>query len=403
MPASDAEISITKLVTVHPQNAARGLPTIQGEVVVMEAATGLRLGLLDGAVVTARRTAAVSMLAARELAPRPEGPLLLVGAGTQGRSHLEAFGKASASRRSSSFPDYRERLSAGGARGEPGDGSRRRSAPEDALGEATLLVTATTSREPVLPEEVREDAFVAAVGSFEPEAAELPPALISRSTVVVDTTEGAREEAGDLLQAESAGAFRWESAVALEDALRWPERPGGPVVFESVGHALWDLAAARTPSRESSPDGRSGDPPTRRFADYPRGYTPFEVIYLRTRTLASVCALAAALVFVLFPTLAAAQDSDTIYDEADVLSDSEEQQVQEEFDAAQQDTGQPLYAFLVPDTGVVDQADQRKLLEREAREEDLPQDAGVIVVAPNDGWAQLANIDGTSEQAVYEP
>src|SRR3712207_8571664 len=42
-------------------------------------------------VVTARRTAALSMLAARELAPRPEGPLLVVGAGTQGRAHLEAF------------------------------------------------------------------------------------------------------------------------------------------------------------------------------------------------------------------------------------------------------------------------------------------------------------------------
>ena len=109
----------------------------------------------------------------------------------------------------------------------------------------TLLVTATTSREPVLPEGVRGDAFVAAVGSFEPEAAELPPAMISRSTVVVDTTEGAREEAGDLLQAESVGAFRWESAAALEDALRWSERPGGLVVFESVGHALWDLAAAK--------------------------------------------------------------------------------------------------------------------------------------------------------------
>ncbi|MBA2512025.1 MAG: delta(1)-pyrroline-2-carboxylate reductase family protein, partial [Rubrobacteraceae bacterium] len=74
MPASDAEIAITKLVTVHPGNAGRGLPTIQGEVVVMEAATGERLGLLDGATVTARRTAALSLLAARELAPRPEGP-----------------------------------------------------------------------------------------------------------------------------------------------------------------------------------------------------------------------------------------------------------------------------------------------------------------------------------------
>jgi ornithine cyclodeaminase len=186
------------------------------------------------------------MLAARELAPRPDGPLLLVGAGTQGCSHLEAFREGLGVSKVFVYSRTTESASAlaehaVGLGMEAGVAAR----PEDALGEATLLVTATTSREPVLPEEVREDAFVAAVGSFEHEAAELPPALISRSTVVVDTTEGAREEAGDLLQAESAGAFRWESAVALEDALRWPERPGGPVVFESVGHALWDLAAAR--------------------------------------------------------------------------------------------------------------------------------------------------------------
>lgn len=247
MPASDAEISITKLVTVHPENAGCGLPTIQGEVVVMEAATGLRLGLLDGAVVTARRTAALSMLAARELAPRPDGPLLVVGAGTQGRSHLEAFREGLgvsevfiSSRTTESAAALAEHAVSLGM--DAGVVAR----PEEALGEASLVVTTTTSREPVLPEGMRDDAFVAAVGSFEPEAAELPPALISRSTIVVDTMEGAREEAGDLLRAESAGAFRWERAAALADALRWPERPGGPVVFESVGHALWDLAAART-------------------------------------------------------------------------------------------------------------------------------------------------------------
>src|ERR687896_57709 len=91
MPAADDELAITKLVTFHPGNAERELPTIQGEVVVMEASTGTRLGILDGGAVTARRTAALSLLAARTLAPRPDGPLLIVGAGTQGRAHLEAF------------------------------------------------------------------------------------------------------------------------------------------------------------------------------------------------------------------------------------------------------------------------------------------------------------------------
>ena len=98
----------------------------------------------------------------------------------------------------------------------------------------------------MLPDGVAEDAFVAAVGSFEPGAAELPAGLVGRAAVVVDTLEGAREEAGDLIQAEEAGAFSWGGVTQLEDALRASERPEGPVVFKSVGHALWDLAAART-------------------------------------------------------------------------------------------------------------------------------------------------------------
>jgi uncharacterized membrane protein YgcG len=113
------------------------------------------------------------------------------------------------------------------------------------------------------------------------------------------------------------------------------------------------------------------------------------------------------LLFVLLPVavlvpVAAAQGSDTVFDEAGVLSDSEERQVQEAFDQTQEDSGQPLYAFLVPDTNVEGEAARRELLMQEAREENLPQDAGVIVVAPKDGWTQLANIDGTSERAVYE-
>jgi len=247
MPASDEDIAITKLVTVHPENAGRGLPTIQGEVIVMEAATGRRLALLDGSVVTSRRTAALSLLAARELAPRPNGPLLIVGAGTQGRAHLEAFREglgtsrvfvaSRTAERAGSLADHAENL---------GMEARAVEDPAEALEEASLVVTATTSREPVLPDVVPEEVFVAAVGSFEPEAAELPAGVISRSTVVVDTLEGAREEAGDLIQAERRGAFSWEDAMPLEDVLRAAERPGGTVVFKSVGDALWDLAAART-------------------------------------------------------------------------------------------------------------------------------------------------------------
>ncbi len=246
MPAADADVAVTKLVTVHPGNAARGLPTIRGEVVVMRTETGERLGILDGAAVTARRTAALSLLAARALAPRPDGALCILGAGTQARSHLEAFHEGLGTQKMfvSSRGEEKARALADHAR-ELGMEASVVGDVEEALGETSLVVTATTSAEPVLPEEIPAHAFVAAVGSFRPDMAELPAALIrSANRVVADDLEGAREEAGDLIQAEHAEALRWENVLPLEDVLD-AGRPDGPVIFESVGHALWDLAAAR--------------------------------------------------------------------------------------------------------------------------------------------------------------
>ena len=62
MPASDNRLAITKLITFVADNPARQLPAIQGDVVVFDAANGKRLCMLDGPTVTARRTAAVSLL-----------------------------------------------------------------------------------------------------------------------------------------------------------------------------------------------------------------------------------------------------------------------------------------------------------------------------------------------------
>jgi 1-piperideine-2-carboxylate/1-pyrroline-2-carboxylate reductase [NAD(P)H] len=62
----------------------------------------------------------------------------------------------------------------------------------------------------------------------------------------VDTLEGAREEAGDLIQAAAAGAFDWSRAIDLGEVLLSSQKLRGPVVFKSVGDALWDLAAAKT-------------------------------------------------------------------------------------------------------------------------------------------------------------
>jgi 1-piperideine-2-carboxylate/1-pyrroline-2-carboxylate reductase [NAD(P)H] len=75
VPALDARTAITKLITLTPANAGTGLPAIQGDVVVFDVATGRRRLMLDGPTVTARRTAAVSLLAAQKLAPNTRGPM----------------------------------------------------------------------------------------------------------------------------------------------------------------------------------------------------------------------------------------------------------------------------------------------------------------------------------------
>jgi uncharacterized membrane protein YgcG len=109
------------------------------------------------------------------------------------------------------------------------------------------------------------------------------------------------------------------------------------------------------------------------------------------RMTAPVYGVAVVVAFVFCPALAAAQDSDTVYDEAGALSGPEEQRVQQAFDSAQEETGQPLYAFLVPNKGVEGQKARQELLTREATEAQVPQDAGVVVVATNDGWGTTYN------------
>lgn len=245
MPALDGRIAITKLITFTPANAGTPRPAIQGDVVVFDAATGERVLVLDGPTVTAHRTAAVSLLAAQRLAPCPEGPLLIVGAGAQGRSHLEAFAQGLP------LQDVRiasrSRASAQALAGHAASLGLRASVVADAdaaLAECPLVVTCTPASAVVLHALPREDAFIAAVGSFTPRMVELSPAFCRHcadaGTVVLDTRD-ADHEAGDLLQAGlDVTAF-----PTLREVVEGRVARRGPVLFKSCGWAGWDLAAAR--------------------------------------------------------------------------------------------------------------------------------------------------------------
>lgn len=143
MPAADPTVTVTKLVTVHPQQH----PSVRAEVWVMHTDSGKRLALLEGSVVTARRTAAVSLLAAQILAPKSSGPLLIIGAGTQGKSHLEAFQEGLGTDKvyvySRNFAHAEALASYARHRGML---AQAISTLEPALQEASLIVCATTSQ-----------------------------------------------------------------------------------------------------------------------------------------------------------------------------------------------------------------------------------------------------------------
>ena len=246
MPACDARLAMTKLITFTPANAGTGRPAIQGDVSVFDVATGERRLILDGPTVTARRTAAVSLLAAQRLAPNPDGPLLIVGAGSQGLAHLEAFAEVlgvTEARIASRSPASAQKLA---------DHARslgmKASVVTDVdaqLRDCPLVVTCTPADAIVLRAAPRTDAFIAAVGSFTPSMVELDPALCrhiaDHGTIVIDTP-AARHEAGDLLQA-GLDLERFCDLRAI--VLGTQPMARGPVLFKSCGWAGWDLAAAR--------------------------------------------------------------------------------------------------------------------------------------------------------------
>ncbi len=246
MPAIDNCTAITKLITFTPANAGTGRPTIQGDVLVFDIATGQRRLVLDGPTVTARRTAAVSVLAAQRLAQNTQGPLLIVGAGVQGKAHLEAFATVLGIRQvmiASRGTQSAERL----VQHARSLGLNAQVVPDAnaALASCPLAVTCTPANSIVLNAIPREDAFISAVGAFTPSMAELSPSLCQHmaeeGTVWLDTAD-ARHEAGDLLHS----GLNMHTMRTLGDVVRHGMPiPTGPVLFKSCGWAGWDLAAAR--------------------------------------------------------------------------------------------------------------------------------------------------------------
>jgi 1-piperideine-2-carboxylate/1-pyrroline-2-carboxylate reductase [NAD(P)H] len=243
MPAAASDIAIHKLVNVHPDNARRGLPTIHGAVTVCDASTGRIRFVLDGPEATGRRTAAVTLLAMRRLLQRVPDQVLVIGTGSQARYHVQAL--------QALYPQARVWV-----RGRTMEAAIRfcedgRSlhpqlqACGDAAPAVDVVITLTTSADPVYNEAARRGRLVIGVGAFKPAMAELGALTLAGSDLYADDPAGARHEAGDLIRA----GVDWARVASLGAMLRGPVDVTRPAVFKSVGTAAWDLAAARVALR----------------------------------------------------------------------------------------------------------------------------------------------------------
>jgi len=260
MPAWTSQHLGIKLVTVFPDNVTRALPSVFGQYVLLDGRTGQSLALLDGTMLTKRRTACASGLAARYLAPHNAARLLMIGTGALAPHLVRVHAKvrpirevAIWGRRPAQAEALAQQLAASlpAAIGRPIT-VRAVTDRKTAVGDADIVSCATLSKQPLVEGEwLRAGQHIDLVGAYTPEMRESDDKTVWRARVHVDTRAGALKEAGDIVQAIRNGTIDEDDVIAdLFELVRGQQtgRLAGDdasiTLFKSVGTALEDLAAA---------------------------------------------------------------------------------------------------------------------------------------------------------------
>lgn len=251
MPGYVEGVLETKLVSVFPGNHAHGIPSHQALIVLFDAENGTPLAVMDGTAITALRTAAAAALATRALAREDARVLAVLGAGVQGRSHLEAVPRVrdfAEIRVASRTPAHAEALAAE-------TGALAAASFEEAVRGAHVVCCCTDSPEPVLRREwLAEGAHVTSVG-FARGGPELDADTVRTGLLVVESRVA--------FEPYPAGAHELrgldpESALELGEVLAGR---GGRTsetqltVYKSMGHAVEDAVAARLVYEGAEADG----------------------------------------------------------------------------------------------------------------------------------------------------
>ncbi len=259
-PAAGEAAYGLKAICIFPGNPAAGLDSHQGVVLLSSAQTGEPLAVLNASALTEVRTAAVSAVATGLLARADATELAIIGTGVQARAHLLAIAAAR--------PLTRVRVAGrdqAKARRFAGDMRERVTVPvtacgpaADAVAGAGIVVTATSSAEPVLRRDwLAPGAHINAVGACVPRARELDTETMAAAALFADSRESATSESGDYLLAHAEGAIGPEHIRAEIGEIITGAAPGRTsdseiTVFESLGLAAEDLAAAALAYRKAA-------------------------------------------------------------------------------------------------------------------------------------------------------
>lgn len=242
-----------KVITVFPGNHQAGMPSHQGSVLLFDAEHGALRFMADGDAITQIRTGAVSAVAT-DLLARPDAKrLALLGAGAQGRSHLEAMALV---RRLTEVtvwdvrPENARRFAAEMAE-KAGCPIRACSCAEEAVRDADIICTLTPSPTPVLESSwVKPGAHINAVGACSATARELSSDLVARCLLYGDSIESVEKESGDYLIPLSEGVIQKGHLRGTIGQLLCGEIPGRTsaqdvTLFDALGLAIEDVACAK--------------------------------------------------------------------------------------------------------------------------------------------------------------
>ena len=251
MPVWNDDYLGVKQVTVAPANSGKGLPAIHANYSLLDARTGVPLAQLDAAQLTSRRTACTSALAASYLAREDAESLLVVGSGKVAQHLVQAHAAVRSYKTISIWArDSAKAQAMADQLNVQGYSVQATTDLEGAAREADVMSCATLSPTPIIKGEwLKAGAHLDLIGSHTPRTREADDEAIRRSSIFVDSREGALHETGEMAIPIASGVLTPEEVkadiVELCKTVHGGRASADEItLFKSAGMAVEDLAAA---------------------------------------------------------------------------------------------------------------------------------------------------------------